>query len=100
MGLFDWMHDLFSTKTEEAGNSFFTVETSEGELVTINTSDSSSPFYGSSWTKILKAYEAKVCVSGHLHAESLRWAFNGWQDHTRHLCVSGDGIFFKPCKIL
>ena len=64
MGLFDWMHDLFSTKTEEAGNSFFTVETSEGELVTINTSDSSSPFYGSSWTKILKAYETKDYIRG------------------------------------
>lgn len=50
--------------------------------------------------ELLKAYEAKVCVSGHLHAESLRWAFNGWQDHTRHICVSGDGIGFKPCKIL
>ena len=50
--------------------------------------------------ELLKAYEAKVCVSGHLHAESLRWAFNGWQDHTHHMCVSGDGIGFKPCKIL
>ena len=29
-----------------------------------------------------------------------RLAFNGWQDHTRFLCVSGDGIQFKPCKIL
>ncbi len=49
---------------------------------------------------LLKAYDAKVCCSGHLHAESLRYAFNGWHDHTRHICVSGDGILFKPCKIL
>ena len=49
---------------------------------------------------LLKEYEVKVCCSGHLHAESLRYAFNGWHDHTQHLCVSGDGIFFKPCKIL
>ena len=49
---------------------------------------------------LLKEYEVKVCCSGHLHAESLRWAFNGWQDHTQHLCVSGDRIGFKPCKIL
>ena len=49
---------------------------------------------------LLKEYDVKVCCSGHLHAESLRWAFNGWLDHTRHICVSGDGIDFKPCKIL
>lgn len=49
---------------------------------------------------LLKEYDVKVCCSGHLHAESLRWAFNGWQDHTQHICVSGDGIGFKPCKIL
>lgn len=49
---------------------------------------------------LLKKYEVKVCCSGHLHAESLRWAFNGWLDHTQHICVSGDGIDFKPCKIL
>jgi len=50
--------------------------------------------------ELLRRYEVKVCCSGHLHAESLRLAFNGWQDHTRFLCVSGDGIQFKPCKIL
>lgn len=49
---------------------------------------------------VLKQYEAKVCCSGHLHAESLRYAFNGWLDHTEHICVSGDAIAFKPCKIL
>ena len=50
--------------------------------------------------ELLRRYEVRVCCSGHLHAESLRYAFNGWYDHTRHLCVSGDGISFKPCKIL
>lgn len=49
---------------------------------------------------LLKEYNVKVCCSGHLHAESLRYAFNGWHDHTQHMNVSGDGIFFKPCKIL
>ena len=50
--------------------------------------------------ELLRAYDVKTCCSGHLHAESLRWAFNGWYEHTRHLCVSGDGIGFRPCKIL
>ena len=49
---------------------------------------------------LLKKYDVKICASGHLHAESLRFAFEGWHDHTRHLCVSGDKLDFKPCKIL
>lgn len=50
--------------------------------------------------RLLREYEVKVCCSGHLHAESLRMAFNGDWEETRHLCVSGDGIRFRPCKIL
>ena len=50
--------------------------------------------------ELLRRYEVKICCSGHLHAESLRLAFNGWQDHTQFLCVSGDSLRFKPCKIL
>ena len=49
---------------------------------------------------LLRTYDVKTCCSGHLHAESLRWAFNGWYEHTLHRCVSGDGIGFRPCKIL
>ncbi|MCD7769520.1 MAG: metallophosphoesterase [Oscillospiraceae bacterium] len=49
---------------------------------------------------LLRQYQAKVCCSGHLHGDSLRLAFNGSWEGTRHICVSGDGIFFKPCKIL
>lgn len=49
---------------------------------------------------LLRQYDVRVCCSGHLHAESLQWAFNGWHDHTRHICVSADGLGFKPCKIL
>ena len=45
-------------------------------------------------------YDVKLCCSGHLHADSLRLAFNGWYEKTRYLCVSGDGIDFRPCKIL
>ena len=49
---------------------------------------------------LLKQYEVKVCCSGHLHADSLRLAFNGEYEGTHFLCVSGDGISFRPCKIL
>ncbi len=49
---------------------------------------------------LFRQYEVKVCCSGHLHADSLRLAFNGFYENTRHICVSGDGIDFRPCKIL
>ena len=49
---------------------------------------------------LLRGYDVKVCASGHLHADSLRMAFNGMYENTRHMCVSGDGINFRPCKIL
>lgn len=49
---------------------------------------------------LLKAYDARLCASGHLHAESLRLAFDGWLDHTRHLCVSADKLDFRPYKVL
>ena len=49
---------------------------------------------------LLRQYAVKVCCSGHLHADSLRMAFNGYWENTRHLCVSADGIDFRPCKIL
>ncbi|MCC8356524.1 MAG: metallophosphoesterase [Oscillospiraceae bacterium] len=49
---------------------------------------------------LFRQYQVKVCCSGHLHGDSLRLAFNGTWEGTRHMCVSGDGIFFKPCKIL
>ena len=50
--------------------------------------------------ELLRRYEVRVCASGHLHADSLKLKFDGWLDHTRHMCVSGDAIDFKPCKIL
>ena len=49
---------------------------------------------------LLEAYDVRVCCSGHLHAESLRLAFNGWHGRTRHLCVSADGVGFRPQRIL
>ena len=49
---------------------------------------------------LLKDHGVRACCSGHLHADSLRMAFNGLWEGTRHLCVSADGINFRPCKIL
>lgn len=49
---------------------------------------------------LLRRYDVKLCASGHLHADSLRLAFDGWHEHTQHICVSGDKLDFKPCKIL
>lgn len=42
----------------------FTVETSEGEVCQLDTSDRSSPFYGRSWEKVLTAYENKEFLRG------------------------------------
>ncbi len=50
--------------------------------------------------ELLRKYEVKICCSGHLHAESLRLAFNGLWEDTEHRCVSGDWLQFRPCKIL
>jgi len=50
--------------------------------------------------ELLRQYNVKVCCSGHLHAESLRLAFNGHWEQTEHRCVSGDWLQFSPCKIL
>ena len=50
--------------------------------------------------QLFRDYGVKLCCSGHLHAESLRIAFNGWNESTEFRCVSGDAIAFRPCKIL
>ena len=50
--------------------------------------------------ELFRQYEVKACCSGHLHADSLRMAFNGFWENTRHICVSADAIDFRPCKII
>jgi hypothetical protein len=44
----------------------FTIETSEGEVCELNTSDPSSPFHGPAWTHILTAREKGEFVRGHV----------------------------------
>ena len=71
-GLFDFVRGFFriaSPETIPADNyapqqHIFTVETSEGEVCSIDTSDRSSPFYGTAWTKILTASENNDFVRG------------------------------------
>ena len=74
-GLGLWgLHNMNSTNTKtdnRTQNKFFTVETSEGEFCRINTSDLSSPFYGSAWTKILTAYEQKDFLRGRVITRSV-----------------------------
>lgn len=50
--------------------------------------------------ELLKNYDVKCCASGHLHADSLRLAFTGDWEGTRHICVSADAVNFTPVKIL
>ncbi len=50
--------------------------------------------------ELLRRYEVRACCSGHLHADSLRLAFDGFWENTRHICVSADRIDFRPCKIV
>ena len=50
--------------------------------------------------ELFRQYGVKTCCSGHLHADSLRLAFDGFWENTRHICVSADRVDFRPCKIL
>lgn len=49
---------------------------------------------------LLRQYAVRACVSGHLHADSLRLAFNGPSDGIQFRCVSADAVDFQPVKIL
>lgn len=49
---------------------------------------------------LLRRYEVRLCASGHLHADSLRLAFNGLWEGTEYRCVSADAVDFRPVKIL
>ena len=61
------------------------------------------PVYGSyvcpEILALLRQYAVTVCCSGHLHADSLRLAFNGELDGTRFHCVSADALAFRPLRI-
>lgn len=50
--------------------------------------------------KLLRSYGVRLCCYGHLHAESLRLAFQG-RDHDVDLrCLSADYVNFIPQKLM
>ncbi|EPZ48881.1 metallophosphoesterase [Alicyclobacillus acidoterrestris] len=48
------------------------------------------------FTQVLESYGVQLCVYGHLHGASHRFAFNGTRNGTRYQLVSADYLQFKP----
>lgn len=51
------------------------------------------------FTRLMKKYEVKTCVYGHLHAKSSKYAFMGNLDSINYLLVSCDYLKFVPVKL-
>ena len=49
---------------------------------------------------LLESYEAKMCVSGHIHSQGLRMIFQGMYRGIVFKTVSADFVEFRPQKIL
>lgn len=52
------------------------------------------------FTDMMKKYNVKRCIYGHLHAASQRNAVEGMADGIEYILVSGDYIGFNPVKLL
>jgi predicted phosphohydrolase len=50
--------------------------------------------------EILRNYNARTCIYGHLHGKSLKHIFEGELDGTAFRCVSADNVDFMPQRIL
>lgn len=50
--------------------------------------------------EILKDFNAKTCIYGHLHGKGLKNIFEGELNGTGFRCVSADNVNFTPQKIL
>ena len=50
--------------------------------------------------ELLKSYEVKICVSGHIHAQGLRMIFQGMYNNVLFKTVSADFVGFRPQKIM
>jgi predicted phosphohydrolase len=48
---------------------------------------------------LLRDYEVRLCLYGHLHAKSHAIAWNGWYNGTDFHLVSADFLNFKPLNI-
>ncbi|NLY42509.1 MAG: serine/threonine protein phosphatase [Clostridiaceae bacterium] len=53
----------------------------------------------SGFIDLLKKYDIKTCIYGHLHADSHKDAMNGEYDGIRYYLVSSDYVDFTPVKI-
>ena len=49
---------------------------------------------------LLKEFEVRLCLYGHLHGKSCAGAFSGWSGGTEFRLVSADYLDFKPVKLL
>jgi len=54
----------------------------------------------SAFTDTMKEFGVKRCCYGHLHAESIKGAFNGEKGGIEYTLVSADALNFKPIKLL
>ena len=51
------------------------------------------------YIEIMKKYNVKICLYGHLHSKSHKDAFEGIYEDIEFKLVSSDYLEFKPCKI-
>lgn len=54
----------------------------------------------SGFTELLDAYEVRICIYGHLHAEARELAFEGELGKTRYIFVAADHLDFVPTPIV
>ena len=50
--------------------------------------------------ELLKRFNVKQCVYGHIHGAGCAFSFNGMLGNTKFDLVSADYIHFKPKKLL
>lgn len=53
----------------------------------------------SGFTEVMKAYNVRKCIYGHLHGEYLKNAFEGFIEGIEYIFVSADHLAFDPIKI-
>ncbi|QQE76840.1 metallophosphoesterase [Alicyclobacillus sp. SO9] len=59
----------------------------------------SSNNHQTEFTEILESYNVKVCIYGHLHGPTHRFAFEGEQNGVTYRLVSADFVNFSPIRL-
>jgi predicted phosphohydrolase len=72
----------------------------EAVIVALHYSPFNSKRQKSEFIDILKKYEVKTCVYGHLHGESCNNAVEGWVDDIDFKLISSDHLNFKPLLLV